>query len=215
MIIILNDDPVYVSWIRRHRDGFVLDTRRKATKRNMTLHRAICPEIRKSKSKRTHWTTRGKVKACAENHTELTDWALEQAGYEPRLCHACNPLDETLPLETDSGDAGSERDLTKLENDILSAVVESAVIHLDNDLEFRMTVGDVAEYLSKTPAQITTAMCHLVGRHLLENLTTASNLAAFPADAHVFPTTRALKTVPAFAELDAERLQAEIDSLHR
>jgi hypothetical protein len=42
MLIIINDDAVYVSWISRHRTGFVVDCRRKPTKDHLILHRATC-----------------------------------------------------------------------------------------------------------------------------------------------------------------------------
>ncbi len=213
MVIILNDDPVYVSWIRRHRNGFVLDTKRKSTKRNSMLHRATCPMIRKSKTERTHWTTGGRVKACSDDCGELTEWALEQIGSQPKACGECNPLGDALSVGPNSPIAAADHHLTKLENDVLSAVVESAVIHLDNELDFRMTVRDVAEYLSKTPAQVTDAMRRLVAQQMLEIETAATDKTPLSPTVRVFPTEGALRTVPAFAELKAEQLQGELEAL--
>ncbi len=213
MVIILNDDPVYLSWIRRHRNGFVLATRHKPTKRNTTLHRATCDEIRKSKSNRTHWTTGGRVKACSASCDELIDWSNEQIGSEPEACGTCDPRGNasngamTLPLDA------SNQSLTKLERDIVDAVVESAVIHLDNELEFRMTVCDVADYLSKTPRQISPALRKLVATQMLEVDPNSGNTASFHATTRIIPTCSALCTVPAFAALATDELQSEIDTL--
>lgn len=214
MIIVLNDDPVYVSWIRRHRNGFVLATKRKATKRNTMMHRASCPEIRKSKTKRTHWTTGGRAKACSVDYVELLEWAREQVGRQPNVCRLCNPGHDTLSGATSDPHSTVDQHLTKLENDILSAVVESAVIHLDNELDFQMTVGDVAKYLEKTPVLITAALRRLVSVGMLEIETTSADNAPIPPNVRVLPTGDALKTIPAFAELDPEQLQEELETLH-
>ncbi len=214
MVIIFNDDPVYLSWIRRHRNGFVLATRHKPTKRNTALHRATCVEIRQSKTNRTHWTTAGRAKACSESCDELIDWVHGQIGCDPRACAACNPRGDASPVTIGSSLNGPDRHLTKLENDIVDAVVESAVIHLDNELEFRMTIGDVADYLSKSPAQISPAVRTLVAEQMLHVDPISGNSAPLLASARVIPTSIALCTVPAFAALPADELQSEIDTLH-
>ncbi len=213
MIIIINDDSVYVSWVRRHHGGFVLDTKRKATKRNTMLHRATCLEITKARTKRTRWTTGRRVKACSEDSQELVEWCLEQIGGEPKLCSVCSPANDDLLNTQDGEKATDDRQLTKLENDIVSAVVESAVIHLDNELDFQMTVGDVAEYLMKTPAQISSALRRLVAEEMLETQDIVSNTAPIPGGVRVFPTAISLCTVPAFAELGADELQRELNCL--
>lgn len=213
MIIVLNDDPVYLSWIRRHRNGFVLETKRKATKRNTTLHRATCILIRKSKTKRTHWTTAGRVKACSEVLAELTEWARDQIGTEPKACADCNPTGDASSSVSTSPPSAHPH-LTKLENDVLSAVIESAVIHLDNELEFRMNIGDVAQYLAKTPAQLAAAIRQLVSEQLLEIEGDSLDGVSAPAEARVFPTAASLGAVPAFASLAPDGLRRELASLH-
>jgi hypothetical protein len=213
VIIILNDDPVYVSWLRRHRSGFVLDTRRKATARNTMLHRASCAQIRKPTTKRTHWTTGGRMKACSEVRDELTEWASEQIGRVPNSCRLCDPTGDDSPAAKASGHGPAERPLTKLENDIVSAVVESAVIHLDNNLEHQMTVADVARYLSKTPGQISAALQRLHSAQILEleqDLTSGDSLTP---TLRVLPTAKSLRSVPAFATISADKLQDELAAL--
>ena len=210
MIIILNDDPVYVSWLRRHRGGFVLDTRRKPSKRNTMLHRASCPQIRKSKTKRTHWTTGGRLKACSEVRDELAQWARDQIGAEPQVCSTCDPTGDDSPA-AQHGDA--DHPLTKLENDIVSAVVESAVIHLDNELEYRLTVGDVASYLSKTPGQISAAVLRLVADQMLELEQGSGGGDSLLTTQRLLPTASSLGSVPAFAKMDSDKLHSELRTL--
>ena len=213
MIIILNDDPVYVSWLRRHRSGFVLDTRRRPTRRNTMLHRASCEQIRKAKTKRTHWTTGGRVKACSEVRDELREWALDQIGREPNSCALCEPARDDSPAAEKTGRVAFGRPLTKLEKEIVSAVVESAVIHLDNALEHRMTVQDVAQYLSKTPGRISAAMRRLVAAQMLEIDQDATSGDSLRPTLRVLPTAEALRTVPAFASMNADQLRGEVARL--
>lgn len=213
VIIILNDDRTYVSWLRRHRSGFVLDTRRKPTKRNATLHRAGCAEIRHAKSRRTHWTTGGRMKACSDDYNELTEWAREQIGGEAKTCPLCAPDADVSSLESVAASHAADGRLTRLESEIVSAVVESAILHLDNDIKFRMTVGDVARYLSKTPAQISDAMLRLAAEQLVEIDAAAGGAGPLSPELNIYPTASSLGTVPAFAELDADELQRELATL--
>jgi hypothetical protein len=78
MILFLDEDRAYLSWVTHHRNGFVLDCNRKPTKHHLILHRAICPEIKHSATKTTHWTTGHHMKACSLNAEELKTWALRQ-----------------------------------------------------------------------------------------------------------------------------------------
>lgn len=153
------------------------------------------------------------MKACAEEMSELTTWASEQFGDAPKFCGTCCPgSDELLPTSQATEEA--DRHLTKLENDIVSAVLESAVIHLDNELEFQMTVGDVARYLSKTPAQISAALRKLVADQMLGIGEAPTNGEPIPAKLKVFPTVSSLRTVPAFAQLNADEMENELATLH-
>ncbi len=67
MILFLDEDRAYLSWVTHHRNGFVLDCHRKPNKHHLMLHRAICPDIKRSATKTTHWTTGHHMKACSLN----------------------------------------------------------------------------------------------------------------------------------------------------
>lgn len=153
------------------------------------------------------------MKACSEARDELMEWARDQIGGEPKSCGVCDPTgDDSLVVKrAERGEAGQR--LTKLEYDIVSAVVESAVIHLDNDLEFRMNVADVAKYLSKTPGQISAALLRLVSSQMLEIEQGPTNGGSLPPTLRVLPTASSLCTVPAFAKMNADRLQRELATL--
>jgi hypothetical protein len=91
---------------------------------------------------------------------------------------------------------------------------ESAVIHLDNELELRTNIGDLAQYLAKTPPQLVAAIRQLVSEQLLEIEGESLDGVSAPAEARVFPTAASLVAVPAFASLAPDELRCELASLH-
>ena len=209
MIIILNDEGVYLSWLRRHRDGFVVETRLRPTKRNTTLHRASCPEIRFSKTPRTHWTTAGRLKACSLDIEELSDWASQQIGASPNECAQCQPTELAADVAKSSQDHRKHQ-LTKLERDIVFCVLESAVIHLDNEIAYELTVADVAKYVDRSPAQISPALAKLMENEMVNIEGTIHAGTVISETYRVLPTESALRTVPAFAELNSTELALEL-----
>jgi len=216
MIIIINDDSAYRSWVNHHRNGFVLDTRSKPTKRNTVLHRATCSEIISSKGKRTHWTTGRKVKACSINIEELQQWAHEKIGCEVLLCERCVP-DHQFTSEELAQRAGNDKHvhITKLGLEILSYVVEIAIINLDNETSYKVTVGEVAKMLSKTPGQITAALIRLIEGGFLTMAGTIVPGTPIPSTRIVYPTSNAFRMEPAFADMKPSELDAEIDKLRK
>lgn len=215
MVIIISEDPVYVAWLQRHRDGFVLDTRRKPTSRNTVLHRATCADIRTAKTRRTYWTTGRKMKACSTDVAELMDWACQQTGKEPRACEVCQPLGEpTVENNLLQFPQSTDFHLKGMRGDIVSCVVEVAVIHLDDHTAYTLTMGYIAKYLSKSCAQLTRAMARLINDGYLSLDRAVSPGAPIPANCRVFPTPLALRTVPAFRELGDEAISREISGLY-
>jgi hypothetical protein len=203
MIIYVNEDAAYLSWLSRHRGGFVVDGLRRPTRKRATLHRAGCDLIKKSKSKATHWTTGRRFKACSLDLQELVAWAQEEFLAAPVLCEQCAPLGTAESKE-------SPRRLTKLGREILDAVIESAVIHLDNgDADYRLTIADLADRLGKSPTQLAAALSHLVDEGLLRTEEDVSD----PADRQVYPTALALKSLPSFESTSAEEIAKELDRL--
>lgn len=204
MIIYLDEDNSYLSWVVHHRDGFVLDWLRKPTRQRPTLHRATCKRIRVAKSKKTHWTSGRRLKACSLVLEELVDWAQRESGHEPGFCEDCTPRQKRLKESADHGH------ITRLGREVLDHVVEAAVIHLDNDdADYDLTVQNVAEGLGKTTGQIAGALRRLVqdGYLRLDN-------AGAEADPHpnrrVYPESKALRMLPAFKKLPAKDVEREL-----
>ena len=99
MILFLDEDRAYLSWVTHHRSGFVLDCHRKPTKHHLILHRAIRPAIKHSATKTTHWTTGHHMKACSLNADELKTWAHEQTGANASGCVSCLVCSVSLATE--------------------------------------------------------------------------------------------------------------------
>lgn len=208
MIIYLDEDNSYLSWVRHHRDGFVLEWLRKPTRRCAVLHRATCSKIRDSKSKKTHWTTGRRLKACSLDLAELSVWAEQESGHAVQDCEDCRPRNEVAVTNAKHGR------ITKLGREILDYVIESAVIYLDNpDSPYNVTVGDVANCLDKSTAQVASAMLRLIqSGHLSldKSIETESDVRG---KHRVFPTPRALKTLPAFESLSTNAIERELAGL--
>lgn len=208
VIFLLGEDRAYLSWITRHRNGFVLDWLRKPTRKKPTIHRATCAEIRASTGKATHWTTGRHFKACALDLTELVAWAREEAGGEPDCCETCRPAADT------GGAAPADRHLTKLGKEIVDYVVEVAVIHLDrHDSGYEMTVRDVAECVNKTPAQISPALMRLAEDGFLRLERPAPSGKPLPAKCKVFPTSDALRMLSTFEKIPEQQVEEELEGL--
>jgi hypothetical protein len=212
MLIIINDDPAYVSWVSRHRSGYVLDAHWKRAVKHAVLHRASCSEIKSPKSKRTRWTTAPHVKACSLALPELFVWAKEQTGEEPPCCQLCQPTGGSATAH----EAPHEMHLTKLARRALEAVIEAALISLDHDpSQYRLTVADVAKELGKSPAQLAAAFSQLViDGYLRAEGAGAPSRPLRPASL-IFPTASALRSLPAYAEMGPSAAQADLDRLAR
>jgi hypothetical protein len=207
MLIILNDDATYISWLSRHREGFVLDCKRKPTRRPLMLHRATCSVIKPQK--RARLTTGAHLKACSVDATELLEWAREQTGGEPTNCERCQPdRHESAAEEHDSTHA-----LTRLGRDIVSYVLDLAVMYLDGEARFyRPHIDTVATYLAKTPAQIAPALQRLLLEGYLECEPPADQETVSPKSI-LHPTALAMQTIPAFDAMSIEEVETELSTL--
>lgn len=207
MLIIINDDLAYVSWISRHRQGFVIDSKSKPKKKHLILHRATCSIIKPHK--RAHLTTGAHIKACSLDTAELASWALEQTGGGLTACQECHPDEEDCA----NAEQHSKNALTRLGREALSYVLDLAVMYLDGEeTHFRATVKDVAEYLGKTVPQVMPVIHRLIDEGYLEcdRTTSAISLAG---TAITCPTAKALRTIPAFDAMSEENLGVELDQL--
>lgn len=206
MIIFLDEELAYLSWVTHHREGFVLDCFRRPSKSRLALHRATCPEIKGSSSKRSHWTTGRHMKACSLDENSLKMWVVEQSRDEPQNCPKClsdDPPAQREPLR-----------LSHLDREVLSFVLEVALLHLDeHDGGYLLTVGKTAHCLAKTPGQLNASLQRLVEGGLLTLVATAAPGGPPPNADQIYPTVPAMKTLPAFKDLSDGEIESELASL--
>jgi hypothetical protein len=209
MIVFINEERPYLSWLARHPLGFVADCLRRPTKKQPVLHRAGCSEVKQSRTKKTHWTTSRHVKACSLDLVELTGWLRDEYDADPAHCAICRP--EPGSRANAPRGAAAERDhLTKLGKEIVDCVLEIAVVRLDGGVpHYTLTLADVAELLGKTPRQLTAALVRLIADEYLamdEKLVPDEDMSA---DHTVYPTTKALRTLPAFQDMKFRDVEEE------
>ena len=208
MIIFLNEDRPYLSWVRHHRDGFVLEGKWKPKVGHLTLHRATCGEIKQSDSRRTHWTTGGRLKGCGLNRAELETWATEQTGIVPGQCAECQPQREALAR----GDIHVH--LSKLPTDILDYILDAALIHIEVDRSpYRLTAADIAACFGKSPAQIAPALHRLIEGGYVTVQGHVSAAGAIPPKRVIRPTAVALRTLEAFQSESNSTIECELAKL--
>ncbi|HQU45568.1 MAG TPA: hypothetical protein PK867_22335 [Pirellulales bacterium] len=204
MIVFLDEEHAYLYWVAHHRAGYVLDGFRKPTKSRLVLHRATCPDIKTSQTRRTHWTTGRHLKACSLDFDSLKAWAVEQADAEPKPCPTC--------LATDSP-ADRALHLSHLDKEVLSFVLEVATLHLDDrDANYLLTAGKAAKCLAKTPGQLAATFQRLSEQGLLK-LAGSVELRGPAPNCQLLPTVAAMKTLPAFQDASDAEIEAELAAL--
>jgi hypothetical protein len=209
VIFLLGDDRAYLSWLAHHRNGFVVDWLRKPTRKSPVIHRASCAEIKTAKTKHTHWTTGRHLKACSLDLDELVEWAKGESGGAPVPCGICTPADDSK-----SAEQPGDRHLTKLGKEIVDYVVEAAVIHLDQrDSDYHLTLGHIAAYLDKTAAQISSVLIRLATDGYVRIDQQIEQATALPDDCQVYPTSDAMRTLPAFEKMPEPEVEAELEGL--
>ena len=113
-----------------------------------------------------------------------------------------------------SADHSAPARLTKLGSEIVDSLLEAAIIYLDGgEPTYRVTVGDVAHYVDRSEAQVTSAILRLIEDGFLTMNGSLTPGLPLPAGRLLFPTEQALRTVPAFAALGSEEIAAEIRRL--
>jgi len=209
MIIFVNEDRAYLTWVTHHRQGFVLDGRRKPRLDHLMIHRATCPAIKSAPSRRFHWTTGAKLKACALDRVELETWATEVTAALPAWCADCQPC-----LDTASASSGRGRS-SKLGREILDYVLDAAVIHLEHEFPpYRLTIGDIAACFAKTPGQLRPAINRLIDEGLLMPVGQGRLSTLRLPQRIVLPTMQALRTLEAFRDESDAAIQSELKKLN-
>jgi hypothetical protein len=210
MIIFLNEERAFCAWLARHRAGFVLDGLRQPTRKQPSLHRATCQEVRVAKAKRSHWTTGRHFKACSLDRQELLEWANSECAGGASSCDQCKSA-EVIRAEALMPREAGPRPLTKQGGDIIDYVLDVALIHLgQGNGEYDLTVGDLAQYLAKTRAQVSPAIIRLLEDGYLRTEGDIVPGAALPTEQPLFPTARAMRILPAFEKLPEQEIEAEL-----
>lgn len=89
MIIFINDEGEYISWLKKHPTGFVVNSDKKPSPAGyLMLHRANCGHIN---SKRGNHTTHKYIKICSRDKMELKDWAQTEIGGKLLVDGNCKP----------------------------------------------------------------------------------------------------------------------------
>jgi hypothetical protein len=211
MVIYLNEDRAFHSWVTHHRGGYVLDGLRPPSKKPFTIHRANCSAVRLSATRRTHWTTGKHLKACALGASELIEWVKQETSKEPLLCEACAPLIKEGVNPSQDGDELPS--LPRLTNEILEYILDTAIINLDHeDPTYRVTAGDVARYLNKTIGQISSGVFRLRDSGFLQLAKLRGN-AKLSENTLVYPTASALQTLAIFKGESPNQLSKYIATL--
>jgi hypothetical protein len=207
VIIYLNEDRAYLAWVTHHRQGFVLDGKRKPKIGHLVVHRTTCRQIKIAPSRRTHWTSGTKFKACCLDRTDLEAWAVEETGQPPGFCSSCEPQNEAPPHD-------SPVHLPKLASDILEYVLEAALIHFEVEQPpYRLTVADIAACFGKTPGQISPALHRLLEDGFLAVHGHKALPAMIPPKRIVLPTVVAIRTLESFQSESDSTIADELAKL--
>ena len=208
MIIFIDDDRAYLYWVTHHRQGFVVDGRRQPRLNHLVLHRATCAEIKSATSKRTRWTTGGRLKACGLDRDALREWVSVENETPFTGCPICQPEGEPF-----AGNPAPEH-LSKLESDILDYVLEAALIHMESDRPlYHLTVINVADCMGKTPGQVSPAIHRLFAHGYLTTQRATTPTTPLPPARLLYPTVAAMRTLTAFAQTTDAEIQTELAKL--
>ncbi|GAA0974877.1 hypothetical protein GCM10009555_031890 [Acrocarpospora macrocephala] len=83
----VDDDTGYLEWVRRHPDGFVVNTSRNPSPSYLRLHRGDCATITGNPARGVRWTA-DYVKFCGDRG-ELELWARTEVGGDLQPCPLC------------------------------------------------------------------------------------------------------------------------------
>jgi hypothetical protein len=141
------------------------------------------------------------------------EWASSECCGDASACDQCKPA-EVIRAEALVPTEAGPRPLTKQGGDIVDYVLDVALIHLgQGDGGYHVTVGDLAQYLAKTRAQVTPAVIRLLEDGYLRTEGEIVPGAALSRDQALFPTARAMRILPAFEHLPDLEIEAELSRL--
>jgi len=87
----IDDDQGYLQWVHTHHRGFVVNCMRMPSPGVLMLHKATCRTITAEPARGRTWTDQY-IKVCSLDKDELSRWARNEVGKEPKGCQICNPL---------------------------------------------------------------------------------------------------------------------------
>ena len=99
------NDKKYQSWLKRHKEGYVLSMGRNQNPGFISFHRSSCFSISKYTARYSFgaFTERGYIKICGDTPEELHEWVenhIRKDGKFTRRCSKCAPTDsETIKTE--------------------------------------------------------------------------------------------------------------------
>jgi hypothetical protein len=205
MVIYIDEERAYYHWITHHRQGFIVAGRFRPKWGQLVLHRARCLEVKTAKTRRTHWTTGSRFKACAQRREALLEWAETGLGCSCDRCRECMP-------DVDGLNSNPDRPrLTRLARDILGYVLEAAVMHFDEETPpYHLTVALIANCMGKSPAQVSPALHRLSEDGYLECAGRSAAGKSIRPRSIVYPTILAFRTLPEWANQTDAELLAEL-----
>ena len=205
MVIYIDEERAYFHWITHHRQGFVLAGRFRPNWGHLVLHRSTCLAVKTAKTRRTHWTTGSRFKACALEREALLEWAKTDLGCSCDRCPECMP-------DVDGLDSKGDRPrLTRLAADILDYVLETAVMHFDEETPpYHLTVAMIADCMGKSPVQVSPALRRLSDDGYLESAHQSAAGKSIRPRSIVYPTILAFRTHSEWEDQTDAELSAEL-----
>ena len=88
----IDDDDGFITWLKAHMNGYVLNTSRQPNTRELVLHRATCAHLPLHSTRGKAWTNQY-IKICAPDISTLQQWADRHFLRHTPLtrCAACKP----------------------------------------------------------------------------------------------------------------------------
>lgn len=120
-----DDDPGYLAWLNLHRDGYVLNIARSYSTSGARVHRADCWTISGEHS-HGNTLTGPYVKLCAQQLSELDQWATNEVGAPVARCGTCHP--ENAAVQYDSGPRATAALVSEARHDIRGPAADDGVV---------------------------------------------------------------------------------------
>jgi hypothetical protein len=88
MVIFIDSEEGYRSWVQENPRGFVLNTLRNPAPSYLMLHKASCRTISGDPARGEYWT-KDYAKVCTTRREEVESWVRTQLGKFASACQPC------------------------------------------------------------------------------------------------------------------------------